>query len=586
VWVAGAAVALPSGLPPDKIAVAVSPSGNTIVVAVGGSSGPSGLTLLRTGDTYEPATPIRFGGNVLLELALTDDSTLSAWVGSQDSGHVAHYDLATGRVVSEGRGGSSSARDYPGALSPDGRYVALPAGTAGSMPIFRTDHDYSAEDAQPDLIGYATGEVGASVALSPDARFSAYATAGVVYVAPTQRPGAHPFAITALRGMTEVSGLSLRFVGDRYLLSGDGNRLMLWDLRQDTALLTSRAATVPFVPHSGLAPKIIANGPGTAFVTTNWRAGFTVTTIATGATLSSSSTSAFLAWRDDSSLYYADTADASVHLYDVDARKTATQFGWRWPTLPSNTGQYDVTSARYVAETNQLLVAGARQIASLDAALGAVTITRQGLSFPSVSADGRYGFGVGASNVSTVVDLATGALTPMDVQVDPDTGAADQAGIFSGYEGNILVTLGGAERLRTFWSTDGKTRLGSGPSAYEPAPFISVLPDGTRYAEHRADHSVAVVNLASGAPIGSFAIAHEEGRLSYTFSADGTRLVIAVPQPTTTSDPDNRSGLVMTIDLRPDFWVRVACASAGRDLTGDEWQAMTGQPPRASLRCE
>jgi hypothetical protein len=38
-------------------------------------------------------------------------------------------------------------------------------------------------------------------------------------------------------------------------------------------------------------------------------------------------------------------------------------------------------------------------------------------------------------------------------------------------------------------------------------------------------------------------------------------------------------------DLAEDDWVRTACASAGRDLTPEEWRRFVGTAPPADLTC-
>ena len=89
-------------------------------------------------------------------------------------------------------------------------------------------------------------------ALSPDAGWSAYAENDVISVARTQQPGPEPFQVMQLRGIARTGVNSLRFLSNRFLLSGSDNRLMVWDLSQNTPLMTGvsrEAAGRPDLRH-------------------------------------------------------------------------------------------------------------------------------------------------------------------------------------------------------------------------------------------------------------------------------------------------------------------------------------------------
>jgi WD40 repeat protein len=584
IWIDGEVAVLPRGVGQNNSSVAVSPSGATVAVAGVAAGGIEVRVLRRQGSALAMQATVSLNRPVISALELPSDDEVVAWVGSKDTGDVEHYALPSGRLAAAGRGGFSSARDTPGGLSADGRHVGLPqtGGEAGRMAIFRTDHDYTDMDATPDRLGFVTGSGQGFGVLSPDASRSAYATAGAVYVAATTQPDVRPTPSAVLRGTGDV--FTMQFAGNRHLLTGSRSSVQLWDLEQESLLSTTQRSTVPTVPRVAPAPRIVPSGGGSHVAITGWRTGVTLLSTRNGAVLLDRPESVFLAWRDENSFYYADAADQRIRLHDLILGRIVSEFGFSWPTAP-NSSQLDITSATYVAADDQLIVAGGGQIVTYAAATGATETTRTGLTYPSVSTDGRYGFGVRDGREPVVVELSTGEIRIVPIAVEVDPVLAEQAGLISGYEGNVLVTFSGADRIRTFWSPDGRHRLGTGPNAFDPAPRISVSLDGHRYAARRADDSLAVVDLASGSPIGTFNVAHSEGKYSYAFSGDGRRLLVAVPRPSTTANPENTTGLLMSITLDPRAWIDASCASAGRDLTPDEWSTITGTAAPADLRC-
>ena len=231
VWIDGHEARLPPGLPAGPTTLGVSPSGNTIVVAYGDDE-TSAYVLNRDGrDLTRSEVTLTFGDGAF-EFAMTDDETVAAELYPAGEGHAERRSLRTGALVSEGSGGAGSFK-LQTAMSGDGNYVAVPHfSNTGSMPIFRTDRHAGGEGATPDLIGYAAGSNDPLPALSPDAAWSAYAENDVISVARTQKPSPEPFQVMQLRGIARTGVNSIRFLSNRFLLSGSDNRLMVWDLTQ------------------------------------------------------------------------------------------------------------------------------------------------------------------------------------------------------------------------------------------------------------------------------------------------------------------------------------------------------------------
>jgi hypothetical protein len=253
----------------------------------------------------------------------------------------------------------------------------------------------------------------------------------------------------------------------------------------------------------------------------------------------------------------------------------------------SDSSTLDVFSARYVASSNRLLIGGASHLASFDAGTGAVIRSSDVLHYPSFAADGVHAFGVTAVTSATgaVLDLESGRQLPVAAdKLELDPVAVDEARYFlSHYEGNVLITQTRGSVERSFWSADGQSRLGTTGAAEGFAnQRIAVSGDGRYVAVHRLDSTVEIDDLRSGAVIGLVPVAHDDPKAGYTFSGDGTRLLVTEPPGV---DPSHRDGLVSVTDLRRETWIADACRTAGRQLTPSDYRRLTGAEPPNDLSC-
>jgi WD40 repeat protein len=110
-------------------------------------------------------------------------------------------------------------------------------------------------------------------------------------------------------------------------------------------------------------------------------------------------------------------------------------------------------------------------------------------------------------------------------------------------------------------------------------PVLSA--DGDRVAYQRRDGTVVVVDLTDGGEVATFPLPSsvENQQAGLAFSADATAVYAALE--TYGSSP----GEIQVWDLDPAHWSAVACASAGRVLTDDTLDTLTGVSHLATTSC-
>lgn len=103
--------------------------------------------------------------------------------------------------------------------------------------------------------------------------------------------------------------------------------------------------------------------------------------------------------------------------------------------------------------------------------------------------------------------------------------------------------------------------------------------DGALVARARDDGTVAVHDLRTGALVTTITASSPGRRVGIGFSPDRDRLV------TVSEGDDFTPSVLVTRDISDERLVRVACRTAGRDLTADEWRTLVGDELPADLRC-
>ena len=98
-------------------------------------------------------------------------------------------------------------------------------------------------------------------------------------------------------------------------------------------------------------------------------------------------------------------------------------------------------------------------------------------------------------------------------------------------------------------------------------------PDGATFATGAEDTPAIVLwDAGTGAPLNKVLVGRpDEGKMAPTFLDDGHTVLVT----------STEGAAIYTLDTRPEHWIQVACAIAGRNLTLDEWSdAFNDRPYR------
>lgn len=104
-------------------------------------------------------------------------------------------------------------------------------------------------------------------------------------------------------------------------------------------------------------------------------------------------------------------------------------------------------------------------------------------------------------------------------------------------------------------------------------------PNGEIIARTEIDGSITLIDQRSGAVLVRIPSRRPGAKVGIGFAGNGNRLV-------TVTEPDGLDPATADYrDIADESLVRTACATAGRDLTADEWRALVGTEPPGDLAC-
>lgn len=532
--------------------IAVSPSGDHVVLTDRTDPTVTRLALL---DVQEGATADLGTVAWTTSVRMSDDQTIiietGAGSGSLEVSRLNADDLS---VIETGNGGVFMLRFGNAELSADGTWgaVALPDGTIETRRVFGT-----APDAPADLSGAFEGTNPTAFAVSNTGMTVAIADTGAISVVSVATDPAEARTVV-LEGAGTVSALQATDSGG--VFSAAGERLSIWQPDAVNPLLSSYSAYSRWLSNASPAPGLDVAPEGAHAIATEDDG--TSTWHLFEFSESMNRPARFLDWRDAESAYVleGDQLILTGELFRLDLARLPL-------ALPAGAdASTEIDAARYIPASDELLVSIAGHLLTVDAASGEIVSDEESL-VEAISASGRHLVERVGDEVRVVSRGNGEVLTSFDAPL-PATVR---------YEGDALIlSRDGAARV---FSESGETeRAAIADSTHIPS---SLDDTGNLVATYLTDGTLQLSSLVTGLRLGEFGFPHVGSqRPGFGFSSDGQTLALIYG-----GIYSGDTGTMNVIDLSPATWTTLACETAGRDITADEWRRFVGDEVPADLRC-
>lgn len=487
--------------------------------------------------------------------------------GAWEERRVADWRVLWSRSVGFG------AHEAAGTPSADGRWISATNG-ADTVPAFATDgsgdRDPPDRTAEAPLSGLPN-----ALAVGPTGKQMAIADGGAIYVAPLAPPGRRRSAAVALRGAGATGTNLVRFLGDGdNLISAAGTAVAIWDLRQLDRLASVARIPLGYACEGCVGPRLAVSPAGDQVAVdllndTGGRDSGLIAAVGGGAGVESLPLGTYAppSWLADDEVVFPLIA---ARIYSNDPVPDIVRI---WATgHPNRT--IEVTAP--AAEQGELVTVDERGHAEVrDGETGAVV--RQVPDAPA-----GHGAMVGAAVDDSgrliarlferrleISDLATGAV----LSTPP---VADVSQIAYAGERLLIQRTDGALEVWDARATSHERTL-PGDATYLEAPVGS--PDGSLVAREHNTGEITIADLGGASTLATLRIPPEAATIKTAvgFGPGGMSLDTA-----TQSYP---YGILVHRDLSPDHLTEVACRTAGRALTVDEWDRLVGGERPNTLAC-
>lgn len=469
-----------------------------------------------------------------------------------------------------------------GALSPAGKFVGFSTG-----PEFDVWRTRAGTNSFWQLrSGLSQSAIPTAVAINAEGTLAAQDTGGSIYV--SHIADGASVAPLILGGNSSINAGVLAFAGPSELVSASGDLLTLWDVRQYSRIATETSISAPITCNACVGPLVAVqpNGRRVAVV-----AGIAPTTMTEQVLpprgkpttrTSGANNYGMPQWSQDGRYLLVPTADGGAQIWSAPSG-SATSSTWR-------------LSAHWQKATGGSQAAAAVQ----------------------VRPNGRQAVEVDATGDILVRNVMTGKVDEFikrppslkdSGEGPPNWTAVDAAGqvVAVASAHGVVVTSIATRRSRTLPGTFGETVAFYGEKLLVQQPdgslqiwnaaathLIKVIAGMTSVvagpvvdraglaAETGSDGSAVVIDLNSGVTLGTInpPAGTKPQSIGIAMPTAGTSLVTV-----TEGDLNGGPGELTDWQMSVSAWLKMACASAGHDLTSADWQEYVGGPPPAQLAC-
>ena len=370
---------------------------------------------------------------------------------------------------------------------------------------------------------------------------------------------AHSTVVALTANSSTLPGGVIFMGDDTHLLSASGDKLTVWDLHQLTRIATQARMTMPWACSACPPPLIQTRPDGKAIaVLSGNRNLVSVRSLdPPGQERTYNDSYTHFGWSADSSALVLVKDGGS---YQIRAAGTGRQMRGT-----VKFGPYGQLRVRYLASGHLERVIANPATMSTDGGT---------LTDPAGTVSATFG-----DTSVTLTDLRSGQRRtvhtgPMNIN-DAALSSSHMVVLLRTGQLEVRDPLTGALQRSI---NQGSSYLPTAANVETPLQTVGQL-----LIQQRSNGSLTVTDLTSGDVLGALTLPTDTAGLKtgLAFTQDGRRLI-------TVTEGNNEQGtdaLLGVWSMSADSWIKIACASAGRNLTAGEWRQYVGASLPADLTC-